>query len=146
MIWVYEDCKINFWSSYAFSFSAFRARIVFRSAIQKTTKIHINSKKLWIIKFLCNSRAEACAFNAQTNAVQKINFAIKDFFSNQIRQETAYFVIFTEEILTGNFHYLCSETEIFTSAKLTFFNNGIYYLSFYENCNTLLLQYAPCIF
>lgn len=99
MIWVYEDCKINFWSSYAFSFSPFRARIVFRSAIQKTTKIHINSKKLWIIKFLCNSRAEACAFNAQTNAVQKINFAIKDFFSNQIRQETAYFVIFTEETL-----------------------------------------------
>lgn len=99
MIWVYEDCKINFWSSYAFSFSPFRARIVFRSAIQKTTKIHINSKKLWIIKFLCNSRAEACAFNAQTNAAQKINFAIKDFFSNQIRQETAYFVIFTEETL-----------------------------------------------
>lgn len=99
MIWVYEDCKINFWSSYAFSFSPFRARIVFRSAIQKTTKIHINSRKLWIIKFLCNSRAEACAFNAQTNAAQKINFAIKDFFSNQIRQETAYFVIFTEETL-----------------------------------------------
>lgn len=99
MIWVYEDCKINFWSSYACSFSPFRARIVFRSAIQKTTKIHINSKKLWIIKFLCNSRAEACAFNAQTNAAQKINFAIKDFFSNQIRQETAYFVIFTEEAL-----------------------------------------------
>lgn len=99
MIWVYEDCKINFWSSYACSFSPFRARIVFRSAIQKTTKIHINSKKLWIIKFLCNSRAEACAFNAQTNAAQKINFAIKDFFSNQIRQETAYFVIFTEETL-----------------------------------------------
>ena len=50
---------------------------MFRSAIQKTTKIHINSKKLWIIKFLCNSRAEACAFNAQTNAAQKINFAIR---------------------------------------------------------------------
>lgn len=101
---------------------------------------------LWIIKLRCNSRAKGYAFNAQTNAAQKINFAIKDFFSNQIRQETAYFVIFTEGILTGNLHYLCSETDIITSAKLTFFNNGIYYLPFYQNCNRLLLQYAPCVF
>ena len=35
MIWVYEDYKINFWSSYACGFSPFRARIVFRSAIPK---------------------------------------------------------------------------------------------------------------
>ena len=37
------------------------------------------------------------------NAEQKTKFSIKDFFS-----KPAYLVTFTEEILNGIFHFLCS--------------------------------------
>ena len=41
---------------------------------------------------------------------QKMNFSSKDFFSkcDQIRSFTADLVTFTEEILTGKLHFLCS--------------------------------------
>ena len=41
---------------------------------------------------------------------QKMKFSIKDFFSkcNQIRRFSADLVTFTEEILNGRLHFLCS--------------------------------------
>ena len=48
------------------------------------------------------------------NTVQKLKFSIKDFFSKcdqicSLLQETADLVTFTEEILNGKLHLLCSE-------------------------------------
>ena len=44
------------------------------------------------------------------HTAQKINFSFKDFFSkcDQIRRKTADMVTFTEEILNGKLHFLCS--------------------------------------
>ena len=53
-------------------------------------------------------------FTSRTTA-QKMKFFIKDFFSVDVtksagnRQETADLVTFTEEILNGKLHFLCSE-------------------------------------
>ena len=45
------------------------------------------------------------------NTAQKMKLSIKDFFSKQLNlQQTADVVTFTEEILNGNLHFLCSET------------------------------------
>ena len=46
-------------------------------------------------------------------AAQKMKFSIKDFFSkcDQICKTTADLVTFTEEILNGKFHFLCSKSE-----------------------------------
>ena len=45
-----------------------------------------------------------------THTAQNMKFSIKDFFSKcvQIPQETADLVAFTEEILNGKLHFLCS--------------------------------------
>ena len=40
---------------------------------------------------------------------KKMKFSIKDFF-DKFLQETADLVLFTEEILNGQVHFLCSET------------------------------------
>ena len=40
---------------------------------------------------------------------QKMKFSIKDFFSKCFPQETADLVTFTEEILNGKLHFLCSD-------------------------------------
>ena len=47
----------------------------------------------------------------QALTAQKTKFPIKDFFSNcdQIRSFTADLVSFTEEILTVQVHFLCSD-------------------------------------
>ena len=48
--------------------------------------------------------------SVSTHTAQKKKFSIQDFFSkcNQIRKEIADLVIFTEEILNGKLHFLCS--------------------------------------
>ena len=43
----------------------------------------------------------------------KMKFSIKDFFSkcDQIRKNTADLITFTEEIVNGELHFLCSNTQ-----------------------------------
>ena len=43
----------------------------------------------------------------------KMKLSIKDFFSkcDQIRKNTADLVTFTEEIVNGELHFLCSNTQ-----------------------------------
>ena len=40
---------------------------------------------------------------------QKMKFSIKDFFRKCFPQETADLVTFTQEILNGKIHFLCSD-------------------------------------
>ena len=37
-----------------------------------------------------------------------MKFSIKDFFTFTVKQETVHLVTFTEEILNGKLHFLCS--------------------------------------
>ena len=43
----------------------------------------------------------------------KMKFSIKDFFSkcDQIRKNTTDLITFTEEIVNGELHFLCSNTQ-----------------------------------
>ena len=46
--------------------------------------------------------------DAKELAAQKMKFSIKDFFS-KLTKSAADLVIFTEEMLNGKLHFLCSD-------------------------------------
>ena len=53
--------------------------------------------------------------NISVITAQKLKFSIKDFYSKcdqicSILQETAELATFTEEIVNGKLHFLCSES------------------------------------
>ena len=59
-----------------------------------------------LINFLLIGKPLFCF--VEYNAAQKIKFSIKDFFSLNVTKSIADLVIFTEEILNGKLHFLCS--------------------------------------
>ena len=49
------------------------------------------------------------------NTAQRMKFSIKDFFS-KFDQIPSFLVTFTEEILNGKLHFLCSEIRLILEA------------------------------
>ena len=60
------------------------------------------------------------------STAQKMEFSIKDFFSksDQIRKKPVDLVTFTEEILNGKIHFLCSGQCFVTSFPLRIFSKN----------------------
>ena len=67
---------------------------------------------IWVLKSLKRNFKK---YNPIT--AQYMNSSIKDFFSKCDQKETADFVTFTEEILNGRVHFMCSE---FYSSKYNY--------------------------
>ena len=71
---------------------------------------------------------------------KKMKFSIKDFF-DKFLQETADLVLFTEEILNGQVHFLCSETHwdhITFQSRWGKFGQQNYHSSFFMTQNNCL--------
>ena len=68
-----------------------------------------------VIPYLKKTQKTFESRDTPLDTAQKIKFSIKDFFSkyDQIRR-TADLVTFTEEILNGKIHFLCSVSSVYT--------------------------------
>ena len=77
------------------------------------------------IKFVCQKFRSENLLNVllRSSSAQKMKFSIKEIFSKCSPRKTVGLIIFTEEILTGKLHFLCSVIPFYQQNEKVFDQN-----------------------